>query len=253
MTASVEDIERLAHRTWPCRAQEMLGDWILREASGFTRRANSCLAIGDPGMALGCAVDRVEAWYRTKELEPCIKITPASHLELDGLLEKRGWNIATPTRTLVRELEPELPPPPAELVASAIPDTDWLRTVSLWDSESSEKARQHAELALRISSAGYLRWKTERGVLAVGLVALVGSESFLYDVVVHPEARGQGVGRAFCRAAIAWSASCGSRTMALQVLDSNLVARGLYASLGFSESHPYHYRIAPSEHRTCGC
>ena len=250
---SVSEIELLAHRTWPCRSQEMLGDWILREAGGFTRRANSCLAVGDPGLALPCAIDRVEAWYRTKELEPCIKITPASHLELDGLLEKRGWSIATPTRTLVRSLESNPSEPSPELIASAIPDTDWLRTVSLWDAESSDKARQHAELALRISSAGFLRWKTDRGVLAVGLVALLGSESFLYDVVVHPEARGQGIGRAFCVAAMAWGASCGSRSMALQVLDSNLVARGLYASLGFMESHPYHYRVATSEHRTCGC
>jgi len=250
---SVTDLEHLAHRTWPCRSQDHLGDWILREASGFTRRANSCLAVGDPGLDLHCAVDRIETWYRSRSLEPCVKITPDAPLELDGLLEKRGWTIATPSRTLLRDLGANPAVPPSELVVSAIPDTDWLRTVSLWDAEPSDKARQHANLVLRISSAGFLRWKTPRGVLAVGLVAVDGGESFLYDVVVHPEARGEGIGRAFCAAALAWSASCGSRSMALQVLDSNLVARGLYASLDFTETHPYHYRIAPSEHHTCGC
>jgi len=246
-------LELLAHRTWPCRKEEPLGRWLLREADAFTRRANSCLAIGDPGAPLEQAVDRVESWYRSRDLEPCIKIVPGAADGLDSLLESRGWSVATPSLVLFRKLGQDLAKLPPEVSVSAIPDSDWLRTVSLWDGETSDKSRLHAELAMRVHSGGFMRWTTPEGILAVGLVSMDGMDSFLYDVVVHPERRGRGIGRAFCEAAMGWAASCGTRTMALQVLESNLAARNLYASLGFAEHHSYHYRVAPSAKPTCGC
>lgn len=249
----IAELELLAHRTWPCRQESTLGAWTLRTADGFTRRANSCLPIGNPSMPITDAVDQVESWYRDRRIEPCFKILPGIDPELDALLASQGWTVATPSRTLLRKLVDAGSAPAAELSASAIPDVDWLRTVSLWDGESPDKSRRHAELAMRVQSAGFLRWTTSEGVLAVGLVAMDGLDSFLYDVVVHPERRGRGVGRSFCLAAMAWAAQCGIRSMALQVLESNTVARALYASLGFTEHHPYHYRIRPSCDPTCGC
>ncbi len=249
----VAELERLAHRTWPCRNQERMGDWILREADGFTRRANSCLAIGDSGLALEESVARVEAWFRSREIEPCFKITSAAPPELDRRLEELGWSITTPTITMIRRLEPEMSALAGELSVSAIPDSDWLQKVSLWDGESADKACRHAELARRIHSGGFLAWRTVEGVLAVGLVSMDGANSFLYDVVVHPERRGHGIGRTFCQSAMDWAASCGTRTMALQVLESNQIARNLYDSLGFDPKYRYHYRVAPGSEPTCGC
>lgn len=246
-------LELLAHRTWPCRKEEPLGRWLLRESDAFTRRANSCLALGDPGVPLEQAVDLVESWYRSRDLEPCIKVAPGAASGLDSLLESRGWAVATPSLTMVRELGQDLPKLPSEVSVSAIPDSDWLRTVSLWDGETADKSRRHAELAMRVHSGGFLRWNAPEGILAVGLVSMDGTDSFLYDVVVHPERRGLGIGRAFCNAAMSWAAQCGTRTMALQVLESNLAARHLYSSLGFAEHHPYHYRVAPGAKPTCGC
>lgn len=241
---TIASLELLAHRTWPCRTEDRLGDWILRAADGFTRRANSCLALGDAGVALHEALERVEQWYRERELEPCFKIVPGADPRLDPLLQERGWEIVTPSRTLIRAIGPDLPAPGADFFGTRLPDPDWLRTVSLWDGESPDKARRHAELALRVPSAGYLRWLTSAGTQAVGMVALEDQNSFLYDVVVHPDRRGRGIGRAFCSAALSWSAQTGARSMALQVLESNTVARALYASLGFIDHHPYHYRVA---------
>ncbi len=250
---SVVELEMLAHRTWPCRKEEPLGRWLLREADAFTRRANSCLALGDPGVPLEQAVDLVESWYRSRDLEPCIKVAPGAASGLDSLLESRGWAVATPSHTMIRELGQDLPKLPSEVSVSAIPDSDWLRTVSLWDGETADKSRRHAELAMRVHSGGFLRWTAPEGILAVGLVSMDGTDSFLYDVVVHPERRARGIGRAFCTAAMSWAAQCGTRTMALQVLESNLAARRLYSSLGFAEHHTYHYRVAPGAKPTCGC
>ncbi len=239
---TIASLELLAHRTWPCRTEDRLGEWILRAADGFSRRANSALALGDPGAPLEAAVERVERWYGEREVEPCFKIVAGADPRLDPLLHDRGWEIVTPSRTLIRDLAPHLPAPGAEFLPSRNPDADWLRTVSLWDGESADKARHHAELARRVPSAGFLRWQISGEILAVGMVALDGPDSFLYDVVVHPDHRGRGIGRAFCTAALWWSAQTGARSMALQVLESNTAARALYASLGFADHHGYHYR-----------
>lgn len=244
--AEVADLEGLAHRTWPCRRDERLGDWILREADGFTRRANSCLAIGDPATPLDDAIDQAEAWYRARDLEPCVKICQDSPDGLDSLLEARGWSLATPSLVMQRNLGQKSSVLPPEFSASAIPDSDWLRTISLWDTEPPDKARRHRELAQRIHTAGFLYWTTSEGILAVALVSMDGTESFLYDVVVHPERRNRGIGRAFCQAALDWASSCGTRSMALQVLESNEAAQALYTALGFAEHHRYHYRVAPN-------
>ena len=252
-SSRIAELEQLAHRTWPCREEGMVGNWILRAADGFTRRANSCLTIGEPGIPLPDAVDRARNWYRDRNLQPCFKITPSSPDELDPMLQKDGWKIATPARVLSRRLDSNPTGLPPELQASAIPDADWLRTVSLWDSENPDTARRHAELAMRVQAAGFLRWRTSEGILAVGLVAMDGLDAFLYDVVVHPERRGRGIGRAFCTGAMAWAASCGVREMALQVLESNIVGRGLYASIGFRELYAFHYRITASACSTEGC
>ncbi len=49
---SIPDLERRAALGWRAPEEERLGDWLLRAADGFTGRANSALANGDPGRPL---------------------------------------------------------------------------------------------------------------------------------------------------------------------------------------------------------
>ena len=58
--------------------------------------------------------------------------------------------------------------------------------------------------------------------LGVGERGAVG----LFDIVVRPEFRGQGLGRAITRALMAWGRDGGAETAYLQVNDANRVARG---------------------------
>ena len=48
---SAEDLERHTLPGW-LALHEPLGEWTLRSAGGFTGRANSCLAVGDPGVPI---------------------------------------------------------------------------------------------------------------------------------------------------------------------------------------------------------
>ena len=72
-----------------------MGDWLLRAADGFTGRANSALAAGDPGRPLPEAVEAVRAWYARLGQPAMIAVPfpmagPAG--ELDGLLDAGGWS-----------------------------------------------------------------------------------------------------------------------------------------------------------------
>ena len=48
----VAGLELLAARGWRGTEEARLGDWLLRAGGGFTGRANSALALGDPGRPL---------------------------------------------------------------------------------------------------------------------------------------------------------------------------------------------------------
>ena len=55
-------------------------------------------------------------------------------------------------------------------------------------------------------------------------------------LAVRPERRRRGLGQALVEAALADPASAGARRVYLEVRPSNLAARALYGSLGFTET-----------------
>src|SRR5580700_9505996 len=95
LQGKVDALERAAAGTWRAPRFERMGDWLLRAAEGFTGRANSALAAGDPGRPLPDAVDSVVAWYaglgqRAMIAVPSAMTGPGG--ELDRLLDERGWS-----------------------------------------------------------------------------------------------------------------------------------------------------------------
>lgn len=244
--ASLLDAELLAHRTWPCRDEETYGEWILRAADGYSRRANSALAIGVPLEGIPAALDHVYAWFRAREVEPCVKITPLAPASLDEALEASGWTMATPS--LVLRLDE---PPVAtgdvgdvEMVWSKVVEADWFERLSTWDEESTATAEHHRALLERMPDARFVAMLQDGRIAGVAVASLDGNHAHLYDVVVDPSLRGQGLGSSFLRQILSDLRREDVRDTTLQVLESNVVARSLYRKFGFVEVHRYHYRVA---------
>ncbi len=118
MAISIRDLEEAAAGGW--RAPEetrMKGDWrrqgrwaggegwLLRAADGFTGRANSALASGDPGMPLADAVAEVCRWYTARGLPALVSVAypiGGPHAEpLDGFLAGRGWPVRSAAATVM--------------------------------------------------------------------------------------------------------------------------------------------------------
>ncbi|MEU8568289.1 GNAT family N-acetyltransferase [Streptomyces pathocidini] len=129
--ASRDELELVAARAWPPVESERLGSWLLRAAAGFTRRANSVLALGDPGMDLDTALARITAWYAERGLPAYVQVATdagAARQGLAGELTARGWTreVSALLRTAAPAAIADIPADTAQVALSRTVDEAWL-------------------------------------------------------------------------------------------------------------------------------
>ena len=96
---SVREAEIRALPLWTGAMSLPLGDWVLRLVEGDrgrrSRRANSCLAIGDPGLPVVDAATRVRDFYAARGREVLAQVEAGS--EIETALTDLGWVAQPPT------------------------------------------------------------------------------------------------------------------------------------------------------------
>lgn len=249
----IEDVETLAARGWPGAEQERLGGWLLRAGCGASGRANSALPAGDPGLAVGAAVDAVQDWYAARGLPPQIQLPealgprfPAFRRPPEALtaeLSARGWVGVKPTLVMVgdvRRLPPRSAPYPLRSSWADAPDERW------WELDGAGAPRREEALA---APARYLTLREQAGgLVAAGRLAVVDDWCGLTNLTVSPAKRGRGHGRRAVEAMLVEGARHGVKFVYLQVTEENAVARALYDSHGLALHHRYRYwSPAPAE------
>ncbi len=70
-------------------------------------------------------------------------------------------------------------------------------------------------------------------IIGVATFSCVAEMADLQRVIVHPDARGQGIGASLLRAGLEWAAAVGARRMLLEVRPDNEPAIAMYRRLGF--------------------
>jgi N-acetylglutamate synthase len=252
MAISIRELEEAAAGGWRAPEEAGLGGWLLRAAGGFTGRANSALATGDPGMPLADAVAEVSRWYTTRGLPALVSVAYPSgdpHASpLDRFLAGLGWPVRPGAATVMTAA--------CAAVADSMPDAAAAVRVDL-DAEPDE--RWLARYRFRglplppiarglLLSAPWQRFASAREAgrtIAVGRVAVANGWAGLTAVEVDPAHRRRGLGRAITGALAAAAADFGAAGLYLQVENGNAVARALYRQAGFTDHHGYHYRVAP--------
>ncbi len=241
--ASAEEVQRRGAETWPAVVCEPLGDWLLRASSGYTRRANSVLAIGDPGRAMSEAASSVRSFYDCRGLPALAMVVVGSPEEAQ--LTELGWTpdggdvvvllggVAAARRASPRSAR--------EVLLTVEPDDRWLsaddRALAVPDAARAVlTGPSQVAFASALSPSGVL--------LARGRVALDDRPdpwASITDVWVAPEHRRRGLALAVVGALLDWVAERGATTVQLQVVSDNVAALALYERLRFTEHHRYRY------------
>ncbi|MFC3575799.1 GNAT family N-acetyltransferase [Streptomyces yaanensis] len=247
--ASYEELVHISARAWQPVERERLGEWELRAASGFTRRANSVLPLGDPGLPLDEALDAVRRWYATRGLPAYIQLATGAEGTQEFLcaqLEARGW-----TREVTAELWTG---PLASVADQEAPGVVLSRTADeTWLARYQRKGL--GEVALKVLGSGPSVWfATVPGAegappAAIGRCVVDGRWAGFAAVEVDPAQRRRGLATAVMAALARQALDEGASAAWLQVETDNAGARVLYTRLGFAAHHAYHHYREPDDSR----
>jgi len=240
----VAQSEAAAARGWPALETLELGPWTLRFASGYTKRANSVQALGSPWPEEGPELlVAAEAAYRARGLVPTFKVPQhPAWAPLDEALERRGYHVVDPSRVLVVDLEGFAEPPHPDVVVEAGFTPRWLDGLVVANGVPGAQRAAARAMVLAVEAPLVASVTAGGREIAWAYTALVGDQGWVFDLVVAPEARRRGWGRAVVATLAHRAADAGSRTLRLMVLAANTGANALYESLGFVEAYRYHYR-----------
>ncbi|MFI6641468.1 GNAT family N-acetyltransferase [Streptomyces sp. NPDC050504] len=264
--ADFAELARVAARAWQPVESEALGGWTLRAAGGFTRRANSVLPVGDPGVPLDGALARVREWYGERGLPPYVQVaTGAAGTQevLGAELTARGWVREVTAEVWTGALAPvgELGLPgsggaaaPVRLTRSV--DTAWLRRY--------QRTGEPGPQVLKVLEAGPSVWfatvpaagedagddardGTGGGDVpaAIGRCVVDGRWAGFMAVEVAPERRRRGLAGLIMGALARQALDEGASAAWLQVEADNTGARALYEGMGFAAHHSYHHFRSP--------
>lgn len=260
-SATARELQRVAARGWPALETEPLGEWTLRASGGFTRRANSVLPLGDPGVPLDTALERIGQWYDARGLPPVIVVATGradADEELAAALAERGWADERHTRVRIMGLAPladtgAAAPPgsggeaPARVTLSREPDADWLALYNR--TGEADRTGEAARNALKVLTGGPSVWfatvrDADGGTAAIGRMVVDGRWAGFAAVEVAPAARRRGLATQVMVALAERALTEGASAAYLQVEADNTDALAFYDRLGFTDHHGYHYRRA---------
>jgi N-acetylglutamate synthase len=219
---SARDAEQHSLPLWPYVERVPLGEWELRTdpapVGRLLKRANSCLAFGDPGMPLPQAAGAVRDFYDARGRDALVQAELGS--EAESAFADLGWvpvpggdahfmvtSVAMASRSAGRDTDVELEE-----------DGPRVRVVRLVDGRE----------------------------IGSGRGAIDGDWLGLHGLGVEPAHRGQGNATAMMAALLEWGAERGATTVWLHVETDNEPALALYGGLGFRIHHTNRYLTRPA-------
>lgn len=223
LRATVAECESHVAGLWPSVATQALGGWTLRHAADVDRRrANSCLAVDEPGLVVTEALEGVIDFYGARGRPPLVAVERDSAVEAS--VAGAGWRPAGGDSSMLLASVSRLLRSAGSLGGAVdgrveVAGTADSASATVGDGDSTT-ARAHA--------------------------VLDGDWLGLRDLHVAPDARRRGHARELVLALAEWGAERGARTLWLHVEDDNLPARGLYDALGFDLHHRMRYLAPPA-------
>lgn len=246
-------LEHLAFNAWPALRVVVQGNWLLRFADGYTKRANSVNALsaerGTPPDELARRVAAAEAFYARQGIACVFKLSPLMDPGLDAVLAGRGYTYLDETLMMVADLTqgPGVVAMPAGVAVDVDRGPVWSRTYSGFNNVPAARQAIHDRMLDSLVPVGGFALATEDGApVAAGLGVFEGEHVGLFDIVADPTRRRAGHGRRVVEGIMAWGRSLGATRAYLMVVAANTPAIALYERLGYREAYRSHYRIPPA-------
>lgn len=220
---SVREAESHAAPLWPAVVREPLGDWELRSdpepVGRLLKRANSCLAIGDPGVPFSDAVALVHEFYASRGREALVQVEADSDLE--RAFAAAGWA--------------EVPGGEADFMLGSLSRARRLLSTT----ESATVSLSVAGPRLEVTA--------DLGPDRVGGVqaALDGDWLGIHGLLVEPDHRRRRIASLLMAEVLEYAAERGATTVWLHVETDNAPARAFYERLGLVTHHTCRYLATP--------
>ncbi|MFF4227699.1 GNAT family N-acetyltransferase [Streptomyces sp. NPDC001820] len=238
------ELARVTARAWQPVESERLGEWELRASSGFTRRANSVLPLGDPGLPLDEALTRVRTWYEDRGLPAYVQAATGAagtQEELCAELEARDWRREISAEVRIGALAPigDLDAEVERVRLARSLDEAWLQRY--------QRIGVPGPHVLTVLGSGPSVWfASVPGVTggppaAIGRCVVDGRWAGFMAVEVDPAHRRRRLATSVMTALARRALEEGASAAWLQVESENDGARALYDGMGFATHHHYHH------------
>ncbi|GAA4421977.1 GNAT family N-acetyltransferase [Acidovorax lacteus] len=237
-------LEECALNAWPAPRTVLHQGWVLRANGGFTKRANAVSALQDQAPWAGMQAT-AEAHYARLGQPAVFRITALAPAEADAALEQAGYRYFDPSWVMTAPLEAAAPD--ARVHCAPEPTAPWLDGTAAAQGYAVEAWPLHHATVRAVVPPHVCATLWANGqALGYGLAVCERGWVGLFDLVVLPSARGQGLGTALVRALMDWGRQAGAQAAYLQVRSANPRAQQLYERLGFVPTYRYHYRVPGS-------
>ena len=259
MTDEGRLIDEVAARATVARFDEVVEGWWCKAAPDLPfRRCNAVLPavgaapVGD-GSRFDDTIETVEGWYDGFRQRVIVQVSSAdpSWRPLDEALARRGYEHEAPVDLLVAPVRPDesaVAGAGVEVAATVGIDTEWAArygAVHGGDRSAQRRTEAYGRMLAELGERAIGAAATVDGrVAGVGLGVVEGEWLGIFGMGTAPWARRTGVARAVVANLTSCAASLGATRSYLQVETDNDAARRLYAGLGFTRHHGYHYRVS---------
>jgi ribosomal protein S18 acetylase RimI-like enzyme len=228
---------------WPSFSYELFDGWLLRLAKGYSKRANSGSPLMQGARLDDQLLDHMKAQFIAANVRPTFRLTGLEAPETDAILERAGFIEIEPTIVLTAPVGSECEAD-EEVVIEPHISKGWAKEAARAYGATRADDATLFEIISRIRQAtGFATLSLDQKPVAWGLGVYERGYVGLYDIVVAPDLRGIGLGRRVVSSLMAWGCQQGASHAYLQVLESNEVARALYADIGFTTAYRYRHRV----------
>lgn len=245
----VGDLLEKAARATPAVIEDRRAGWWLRHTDDATWWSGAVLAHGAPD-GLARHIDAAERFYAERDAVSRFQVCPDCPAALDQALSERGYRVEAPISLLTAMAatpSEERAPPGVTVCLDTSLQRDWLAVLSATSAPGTDVEHETSLLPRIDLPHVYVTVFADDEPVGIGRAVVEGGWSGIFNMATKPQARRQGVARQVLSTIAGWADAHAAPQLYLQVERSNIGARQLYESAGFTELATYHYRVRDND------